>query len=52
MVDKFKYQHSHILELIYDAHKNGEIDQNERLKIKRKLNLYIIYYIFFYSFIQ
>lgn len=34
MVDNYKYQHSHLLQLIYEAHKDGLIDQFEKIKIK------------------
>jgi hypothetical protein len=34
MVDQYKYQHSHLLQFIYEAHKEGSIDHSEKLKIK------------------
>ena len=34
MVDQYKYQHSHLLQLIYEANKDGLIDQSEKIKIK------------------
>ena len=37
MVDQFKYQHTHLLQLIYEAHKEGSIDQFEKIKIKGKI---------------
>jgi hypothetical protein len=36
MVDTFKYQHSHLLQFIYEANKDGLIDQFEKIKIKGK----------------
>jgi hypothetical protein len=34
MENKFKYQHSQLLQIIYEAHKEGLIDQDEKIKIK------------------
>ncbi len=31
---KYKYQHSQLLQIIYDAHKNNLITQDEKIKIK------------------
>lgn len=33
-MDKFKYQHSQLLQLLYEASKEGLIDQDEKIKIK------------------
>jgi hypothetical protein len=38
MVDTFKYQHSHLLQFIYEANKDGLIDQFEKIKIKGKID--------------
>jgi len=38
MVDQYKYQHSHLLQLIYTACKEGQIDQFEKIKIKGLIN--------------
>ena len=32
--NKFKYQHSQILQILYEANKNNLINQNEKIKIK------------------
>ena len=31
---KYKYQHSQLLQIIYEAHKNNLITQDEKIKIK------------------
>jgi hypothetical protein len=36
METKFKYQHSTILQIIYEANKNGQINDDEKTKIKGK----------------
>lgn len=41
-MDKFKYQHSQLLQLLYEAHKDGLVDQDEKVKIKGILS-YIIF---------
>lgn len=39
MVDQFKYQHSHLLQFIYEANKEGLIDQEEKVKIKGNIKI-------------
>ena len=34
MDNQFKYQHSQILQFIYEATKEGKLDQSEKIKIK------------------
>lgn len=36
MDNKYKHQYSELLQLIYEASKDGTIDQIEKLKIKGK----------------
>lgn len=36
MDNKFKYQHSKLLQLIYEAHKDNIISNEEKTKIKGK----------------
>ncbi len=43
MDNHFKYQHSQILQFVYEATKQGKLDQNEKIKIKGKLIGYTIY---------
>ncbi len=34
MDNQFKYQHSQILQFVYEATKDGKLDQTEKIKIK------------------
>jgi len=34
MDNQFKYQHSQILQFVYEATKEGKLDHNEKIKIK------------------
>lgn len=34
MENNYKEQHSQLLQIIYDAHKNGDITKEQKLKIK------------------
>ncbi len=36
MVEQFQFQHSHLFQLVYEAHKEGILDQFEKIKIKGK----------------
>ncbi len=35
---KYKHQHSQVLQILYEAHKNNLISQNEKVKIKGLYN--------------
>jgi hypothetical protein len=37
MDNQFKYQHSQILQFVYEATKQGKLNQNEKIKIKGTL---------------
>jgi hypothetical protein len=34
---KFKHQHSQVLQILYEAHKNNLITQNEKVKLKGEI---------------
>ena len=39
MDNQFKYQHSQILQFVYEATKEGKLDQTEKIKIKGIITL-------------
>lgn len=43
MDNQFKYQHSQILQFVYEANKEGKLNQEEKIKIKGKLIIFNAY---------